>query len=807
MTSGNFATLCHYPTQCQSATRVRELAAQLGLHRLCDARLTPTNTSPRHPRGLILDSDQAQADNVQGNQGKATEAYRYDDRVVGWFLLATGFWGIIATLATAATWWIFLSPDQIAVEYTFPRIAPIHIYLAVFAFAANAMFAGIYYSTQRLCKREMWSRTLSYLHFFGWQFVNVWAVATLVNGFSERRSGHELVPLVDLGVAIAMAFFTLNLVMTVAQRRQRHIYVSLWYYLASAIAVLPIHVICNLAIPTDGYGSTSLFWGVQDGFIQAWGSQVLLFYLLVMPGMGIMYYFVPKSCEQPVANYRLVILQFWGMMTFGILSSSRLLHFTAIPEWIQSLGMLTGVLLFLPSWVGVTNGTGMLLQASKAAWRSPILQLFFAAICFFAIACLESALTSIQSLSTWTLFTDWHLAHIYCITFGWAGLLGMGAAFWIVPQIGHRSIWNKGLLRIQAWISIASVAILVLSVYVSGFLQGSMSLSLDSTGTLVYPEFIEVVQRATAFWWIAFAGAAATCLAAFLFAANTSLTWVLRNRRFQQRTTLAPRLQPDYEDEPPPASSLEGEAILNLGIQIDRWRQFTFHRKWERSVSTFVVLIVAAVLVGLLLEFTPAVAFGNRLPEGVTKQPYSPLQLAGREIFVREGCANCHTQTVRPLVAETSRYGDYSQPQDFHYDRPALWGNRRVGPDLAREGGKQNGWWHWQHLTDPRTLNPESVMPSFAHLAETELDLGWVRELLRRESASGVSYEKDLLSDQELSEEDRRMGERTALESSLLSEAEIIAADIVTSGGPPAQFDSEMTAIIAYLQRLGVSPQ
>lgn len=734
--------------------------------------------------------------------------YKYDDRIVGWFLVAAVKWAVLAALATAATWWIFLHPDSFAKEYTFARIGAIHVNLAIYAFAANLLFAGVYFSTQRLCKRDMWSPGLSYLHFFGWQFVNIWGLATLFYGHAEYRMGQEFVLPLDIGICIAMLLFATNLIGTIAKRRNRHIYVSLWYYLASAIVVVPIQLLCNLAIPVRGYESISLLWGAQDGFAQAWGQQAMIFYLLVMPAMGMMYYFVPKGTGQPIRSYRLVIIQFWAMTFLGLLSASRVLHYTAAPEWVTSIGMLAGVILFLPSWVGVTNGLSMLRKASsKELAKSPILQLFLVAVGFYALLTIESAFSSIKSVSVLTVFTDWTLAHVYCVTFGWAGLIGFGAAYWIVPQISHRALWNKDLMRIQMWIIAVGTVLLVLPLYISGYLQGSMNRSVDSTGTLVYPEFIEIVQSVSILWWSAFVGAVLCTVGAKLASINVALTWLFQDRKYKAIKTLAPKPSADYEDPPGPKSVLEGQAVLAFGVKLDQWRHFAFHRKWERKTSVFVTLISAAVLTGVLLQFVPAFAFGNRLPLGATAQPYTPLELVGRSVFVREGCVQCHTQTVRPLVAEVDRYGDFSKPQDFYYDHPAQWGTRRVGPDLAREGGRQNGWWHWQHLEDPRLINPDSVMPSFSHLMDAELDVDSIRELLRAENALGVPYDESLLKDDELTVEDRLYGEVTELEAKIQSQAEAIAADIVKSGGPAAMLNSEATALIAYLQRLGAPPQ
>lgn len=744
-----------------------------------------------------------------------SEEYHFDDKVTGFFILATAFWGLVAVVLTAATYLLLVRPDisQGAPEYAYGRIRPIFLNMATFAFAANGLFAAVYYSTQRLCKRRMWSSTLSYAHFWGWQFIGVWSLATMPLGHSQRRELAELVWPIDVAISAFWCLYTLNLLMTVFTRRTRHMYISLWFYLASALTVLPVFLLNNLVNPGQGYESTSLYRGVTDGFVQSWGSQNLQMYMLLIPFMGAMYYFVPKATGRPVANYRLVIVQFWMMTLLGVLAGSRLLHHTAIPEWVASVGMLAGLLMFMPSWVGVTNGLAMLRPAEGASeplkpGMVPVQRFFLAAVLFYAFVSIESAWTSIKSIGAVTIFTEWSDARAYAITLGWAGMLAFGCAYWIMPKVSCKQLWNHELANIHFWVAGVSTALFVVAAYVAGYLQGSMARAMDSTGTLVYPEYLQIVQRVKPLWWVGFLAACGQVVGIAMLAVNLVMTWFGGQRpKLEKAQVMAPRLGQDFAEEPQPPSALQGAAILELGLKLDVWTRLAWHRAWERSAATFTWAIVAVVALGIVVEFVPVSLFANRLPDGVQAIPYTPLELAGREIFVQEGCVSCHTQTVRPLVAETKRYGDYSRPADFQYDQPALWGTRRIGPDLAREGGKQNGYWHWQHLENPRTLNPESVMPSFKHLLSQDLDIASIRQLLRDSASRGVPYDEKLLAEDDLTVEDRLEGEVTLLEEVIQRQAEVVAADIVRAGGPAAKFDKQATALIAYLQRLGAPPE
>ncbi|MCA9128337.1 MAG: cbb3-type cytochrome c oxidase subunit II [Planctomycetales bacterium] len=753
---------------------------------------------------------------MQSEQDKLadhTKRFCYDDRAARWFLVATAFWGLLASLTAALTTLLLVQPQLTSgvPEIAFGRISPLHINVAIFGLAANALFAAVYYSTQRLCWRPMWSGTLSILHFWGWQLVVMWMIATLALDQSQHRYAAEPVWPIDCAITFVWLIYIVNYLMTVWQRRQKQMYISLWFYSASALAFLPVHVLNNLVIPENGYDSLGVYSGVFDGFMQSWSSENTLMYLVVIPFVGAMYYFFPKITGRPVGNYRLAIVQFWTMIFLGTLSGSRLLHLTSVPEWSSSLGMLAGVALLMPYWAGVLNGYSMLrrpwnvLGADLDVARRSIPFLCLALICYTLIS-LESGLTAFKSLGAYTIFTDWTLAHTDAVAFGWAGAFAVAFSLWLAPKIFSADVTVDPGAKLQCWTIGLGTILLVGSTYASGLTQGWMASSLDSSGTLVYPEFLEIVRTVTPLWWARLLGAMLLAVGYGVLALALSLAWLTVKEQRKESERLVCVRDDEVLDPPQPPSVLEGAPILQLGIKLDVWSRLAWHRRWERSAIRFTSFIFIVLASGMALQVGAMWAARRPLPNDSTAVAYTPLELCGRAMFVREGCVSCHTQVVRPLLSDTQRYGEYSQPEDYYYDRPSLWGNRRIGPDLAQEGGKQNAFWHWQHLADPREVNPGSVMPDFAHLLEADLDIQEIRSLLIEAKESGIAYDEELVAEHNLTEEDRLAGDVTPLEALVQRQAEEVAADMVVSGGPAAKFDKQAIALIAYLQRLGNAP-
>lgn len=774
------------------------------MHSLVNAQIlvnayTGQRTTFGRRLGIVLEAGQA-------HSTAKTYEYQPKDLVASLFMLASLVWAIVFSISIAAVTYVLLNPNLMIPEYTFARLRPVPMQIGLFGFACNAFFAAVYFSTQRLCKRQMWSSLLGLVHFVGWQFICVWFLATGILGHVQLRESAEFVWQIDVAIVAVWALFKLNFVLTLLTRRVRHMYISLWYYSTAIIGFLPVFILGNLEWPADGYASASIYTGVMDGFMQSWHAANLQFFLVVMPALGAMYYFAPRISGRPVANYRLAVAQFWLLTILGAISGSRLLFFTPVPEWVTSFGMFAGILMFMPSWVGVTNGLAMLKGPLRDVADSPLLKYFLVGILFFAFASIEGALTSIKSIGGLTGFTEWSQAHDLAMLVGFAGFTSVGVIYWAWQKAVGGKIWNRSLLSLHLWTSVVGSLLLIGGTYLAGYFQASMTHALDSSGSLVYPEFIEIVNTSKLFMWCKLVGAIVLTASGLVMLINLVLTAVAGDK--QERDAVESVVQPgkDYQDPTPPKSVLEGQAILQLGVNIDVWSSLVWHRRWERSAPKFLMLIKLAVVVGVLVEFAPMFLFVQAAPVADNVVPYTPLELLGREIYVSQRCSSCHTQAARPLLAEGTRYGDYSLPEDFKHERPSLWGSLRVGPDLSQETGKRTGWWHWQHLTDPQSMTPGSLMPRFDFLMNEKLDIDKIRTLVARAAEFGVPYDTETLLRDDLTEEDRELGEVTPLEETVQKQAESVAADIVKSGGPAAMYDKQGIAVVAYLQRLGAAP-
>lgn len=741
------------------------------------------------------------------------DAFTYDDRITRMFAIATILWGVVATLIGLLVALLLVLPQLfyelgwLAEYLSFGRLRPLHTNLALWAFAGNGLFAAVYYSTQRLCKTRMWSPTLSQLHFWGWQAIAVAALVTLPLAIAQGRRHAELEWPIDVAIFVVwVGFFGVNFFMTLATRRERHMYVSLWFYIATILTVTILHIFNNLVVPSGWGNSYPLYAGVQDAFMQWWYGHNLLAFLLTMPFLGLMYYFLPKAANRPIFSYRLAILHFWGLVFLYIWAGPHQVHYTALPEWASTIGMLFGMMVWMPLWGGMINGLLTLRGTGAQVTADPVLKFFAAAIVFYGISTFDGVLLSVKSVNAFAHYTDWMVAHIHTGTLGWNGMLIFGMLYWLLPRLFQTPLWSARLATWHFWTALAGILLYIVPIYVAGFLQGSRWMALDETGRLRYPEFLDVVQTILPMWWIRVVGGALFVAGLVMMGVNYVMSWRARPAVYEAPMVRAP--QWDRASEAAEVSSaravedpLAGAPVLEVGRKIALWSNLLWHRRWERLPLRFSLLVLTTVIVATLIGMVPMFLIRGNLPTvtGTGIEPYTPLELAGRDIFIAEGCFNCHSQMVRPLVAETQRYGEYSKAVEFVYDRPVLWGTRRVGPDLAREGSTQSSLWHWLHLEDPRheMASPGSVMPSFDHLLDAELDFDKITPRVEAAHSLGVPYEREL----------------TEAPAMARQQAERMAADIVSQGGPVERvlpsgerlmvMDTQAVALIAYLQRLG----
>lgn len=736
------------------------------------------------------------ADNKSKTSGSAevVENFSYDDGIVRLFVTATIVWGVVGTLAGLIVAVLLVQPylsDGLP-WISFGRLRPLHTNAAIFAFAGNAVFAAVYYSTQRLCKARMWSDTLSKLHFWGWQAIIVAAAVTLPLGITQSKEYAELEWPIDIAIAVVwLVIFGGNFLMTLLNRRERHMYVALWFYIATIVTVALLHVFNNLVLPWGLFDSYPIYAGVQDAFMQWWYGHNAVAFFLTTPFLGLMYYFLPKAAERPVFSYKLSIIHFWSLVFIYIWAGPHHLHYTALPEWASTLGMLFSVMLWMPSWGGMING----LLTLRGAWHKvavdPILKFYVVGITFYGMSTFEGPMLSVKSVNALSHYTDWTIAHVHSGALGWNGFMTFGMVYWLLPRIFQTKLYSQKLMELHFWIGTIGILLYIIPIYAAGLMQGLMWRSIDpSTGQLMY-EFVETTQKIVYLWWIRVLGGGLFVAGTLMLAFNALMTWFARPSKYDEPVISAPRLSPDFIDPPPAKSDLEGAPVLGFGIALDAWCKLAWHRTWERLPGKFTVMVTIAVVVATLFEVIPTFLIRSNIPTIATVEPYTPLELAGREIYISEGCYNCHSQQIRPLVAETKRYGDYSKPGEFIYDHPFQWGSRRIGPDLAREGGKQSHDWHWRHFDKPDVVAEGSIMPAFPHLLQDDINYNNLPKIVKTAYLLGAPYPDDLISNPE------------AIIANAKFQAMKINAEMVAQGGEANVFDKQAIALIAYIQRLG----
>ena len=714
-----------------------------------------------------------------------TERIRYDDQITRWFVLATVAWGIVGMLAGVwialeLAWW----PANAGQKWlTFGRLRPIHTAAVIFAFAGNAVFAAIYYSMQRLLKTRMMSDVLSRIHFWGWQLIIV-AVAITVPflGMTQSKEYAEFEWPIDLAITVVWVLFAINFFGTILRRREKHIYVAIWFYIASVVTIAILHIVNNLVIPVSVFKSYPVWGGVQDAMIQWWYGHNAVAFVLTTPFLGLMYYFLPKAANRPVFSYKLSIVHFWSLVFLYIWAGPHHLHYTALPEWASTLGMIFSVMLWMPSWGGMINGLFTLRGAWHKLRDEPVLKFFVVGITFYGMSTFEGPMLSVKLVNSLSHYTDWTIAHVHAGALGWNGFMTFGMVYWLLPRLWKTELYSKRLANAHFWIGTVGILLYVVAMYSSGITQGLMWRAFDETGRLMYPDFMETVVQLMPFYWVRLIGGTLFLTGALLCAFNMFMT--IRNRARDLSDPEVEVPMPTWRTTRRQISDNYDEALYQLGdVTKDGW-----HRALESWPLTFTVLTTAAVLTGTIIEFVPTLMINANTPTIKAAQPYTPLELEGRDIYVREGCYNCHSQMIRPLRHEILRYGEYSKAGESIYDHPFQWGSKRNGPDLARVGGKYPHLWHVRHMEDPRSTSPQSVMPAYPWLLEDDLDLSYTQSKVEAMMMLNVPYGPQVAANaQQLAQ----------------SQAEVVANEIVQSGGPAGLEDKEIVALIAYLQRLG----
>lgn len=696
-----------------------------------------------------------------------TETIRYDNRITRAFAIATIVWGLVGMLVgLIIALQIFLPATNLGLPWTtFGRLRPLHTNAVIFAFVGNGMFAGMYYSLQRLCKARMFNDVLSWLHFWGWQLIILGAAITLPLGMTTSKEYAELEWPLDIAITIVWVIFAINLFGTLARRRERHMYVAIWFYIATVVTVAVLHIVNSFELPLNWMKSYPIYAGVQDALVQWWYGHNAVAFFLTTPYLGLMYYFIPKASGRPVFSYRLSIIHFWALIFIYIWAGPHHLHYSALPDWAQSLGMVFSLMLIAPSWGGMLNGLLTLRGAWDKVRSDPVLKFLVVAVTAYGMATLEGPALSIKSVNALSHFTDWTIAHVHTGALGWNGFLTFGMLYWLIPQMYNTKLWSTKLANFHFWIGLLGMMFYVIPIYWSGVTQGLMWRQFTPDGFLQYPNFLEIALQLIPMYVLRAIGGTLFLIGAVIMAFNLYKT--ARGGAF--------------------AADVEVQVAALQPIEKESEKHPYRHRWLERKPLLFTVLTLIAILIGGLVEAVPTFLIRSNIPTITSVKPYTPLELHGRDIYIREGCVGCHSQLVRPFRAETERYGEYSKAGEYVYDHPFLWGSKRTGLDLHRVGRKYPNAWHARHMEDPRSTSPGSIMPPYPWLLRDKLDTRTTPAMIRLMRKLGVPYEPGY--------------ENQALED-LKAQAKTISDDL-KNNQVPVEPDREIIALIAYLQRLG----
>ena len=697
------------------------------------------------------------------------ETFKYDNRIVRAFAIATVIWGVVGMSAgLLAAIQLFWPQANLNLQFvSFGRLRPLHTNAVIFAFVGNGMFMGIYYSLQRLCKARMFSDALSWINFWGWNGIIVAAAITLPLGLTTSKEYAELEWPIDILITVIWVAFTINMFGTILKRREKHLYVAIWFYISTAVTVALLHIINSLEVPVTAFKSYSIYAGVQDALVQWWYGHNAVAFFLTTPYLGLMYYFLPKAANRPVFSYRLSIVHFWALIFIYIWAGPHHLLYTALPDWAQSLGMVFSIMLVAPSWGGMLNGLLTLRGAWDKVRTEPMLKFMVAAVTAYGMATLEGPTLAIKSVNSLSHYTDWTIAHVHTGALGWNGFLTFSMLYWLIPRLYNTKLWSVKLANWHFWIALLGMMFYVVPMYASGITQGLMWKQFTSEGFLQYPNFLETVLQLVPMYRLRATGGSLYIVGVLLMAYNL---W---------KTAKAGQFEPETEVQAP---ALRSDAGARRPYHKGPW-----HRWLEAKPLTFTALAFVAVVVGGAIEIIPMYLVKENVPTIASVKPYTPLELCGRDIYIREGCVGCHSQMVRPFRSETERYGEYSKVGEYVYDHPFLWGSKRTGPDLHRIGGKYPDAWHYNHMDNPRLVSPGSIMPRYPWLLTQTLETNSVPARIAALRKVGVPYPQGF--------------ETTAFTNMQAQAAKIVAN--LQMGSVKSDPDKEIIAVIAYLQRLG----
>lgn len=698
------------------------------------------------------------------------EKFVYDNRIVSWFAWATVIWGVVGMLVGLLVAFQLVFPSlNFGIEYTtFGRVRPLHTNAVIFAFVGNGIFMGVYYSLQRLLKARMFNDTLSKIHFWGWQLIIVAAAVSLPMGFTSGKEYAELEWVIDIAITLIWVVFGWNMFGTILKRRERHLYVAIWFYIATFITVAMLHVVNSIELPISLTKSYSWYAGVQDALVQWWYGHNAVAFFLTTPYLGLMYYFLPKAAERPVYSYRLSIIHFWALIFIYIWAGPHHLLYTALPDWAQSLGVVFSVMLIAPSWGGMINGLFTLRGVWDKVREEPMLKFMVVAVTAYGMSTFEGPMLSLKNVNAISHFTDWTIAHVHIGALGWNGFLTFGVLYWLMPRLFNTQLYSKKQANIHFWLGTLGILLYAVPLYWAGFAQSFMWKEFTPDGRLKY-EFLETVTHIIPMYLARAIGGTLYFIGVLVMVYNL------------YKTAKSGKLVADEAAEALPLQEHKAH-------HTEHW-----HRWIERKPVQMLLLSFVAVAIGGIIEFVPTFLIQSNVPTIEAVKPYTPLELEGRDIYIKEGCYNCHSQMIRPFRDEIERYapnpgdGGYSKAGEFVYDHPFQWGSKRTGPDLQREGGRRSNIWHYEHMERPGEFIEGSIMPPYPWLYDKSVNLNMIPAKIRAMQTLGVpypdGYDKDAVDD-------------------YMKQAREIQADLKVSK-VEIEPDKEIVALIAYLQRLG----
>jgi len=694
------------------------------------------------------------------------EKFSYDNKIVKYFIIATVVFGIVGMLVglTAAIQ-LFYPIFNFDTPYTtFGRIRPLHTNAIIFAFVGNAMFAGVYYSMQRLLKTRMFSDALSWINFLGWQLIILAAAISLPLGYTTSKEYAELEWPIDIAITIIWVVFGINMIGTILKRREKHMYVAIWFYIATFVTVAVLHVVNSFEIPVTFMKSYSWYAGVQDALVQWWYGHNAVAFFLTTPFLGLMYYYLPKAANRPVYSYKLSIIHFWSLIFIYIWAGPHHLLYTSLPDWAQSLGVVFSIMLIAPSWGGMLNGLLTLRGAWDKVREDPVLKFMVVAVTAYGMSTFEGPMLSLKNVNAIAHFTDWIIAHVHIGGLGWNGFLIFGMLYWLIPKMWGTKLFSTRLANNHFWIGTLGIIFYALPLYVAGITQSLMWKEFNAEGFLAYKNFLETVVQILPMYMLRAIGGGLYLIGAFMMTYNLIKT------------------------------AKKGSFIANEDAEaapLEKHKKHVdggWHSVLERKPVLFTVLTAVAILIGGVIEMVPTFLIESNVPTIANVKPYSPLELHGRDIYIREGCVSCHSQMVRPFRSETERYGEYSKAGEFVYDHPFLWGSKRTGPDLHRVGAKYPNSWHYYHMMDPSAVSAGSIMPPYPWLFEDMIDKDQTAKKITALRTVGVPYEE---------------GYEEYANVALDEQADLIVKSLKEEDGIEVVPDAEIVALIAYLQRLG----